>query len=219
MASSGRNDRLRLTAQDGSISDSNRNTNMTTLRVDARFGSSFVPNTYQIRIANQIIMIFPQKDGCGGCWRLKEVGCLTPHTFRQLPSLEDLLPSLSYIMPQSPHNSILLGLLVLVLVAVQCYSLSAPLIQVCQNKDCCKRYQGRIDLYQTIQDLNLDAKVESSGCLSHCGQGPNIEIDGQVVHEITNAATAAVQLELTLGKAVPKLLLAAVQVLEKANGR
>ena len=122
-------------------------------------------------------------------------------------------------MPQSPHKSILLGLLILVIAAVQCSSLSAPHIQVCQNKDCCKRYQGRIDLLQTIHDFNLDAKVESSGCLSHCGQGPNIEIDGQVVHEITNAATAAVQLDLALGKAIPKLLLAAVQVLERANGR
>ena len=128
--------------------------------------------------------------------------------------------ALTHIMPQLSHNSILFGLLNLILVAVQCSSLSAPYIQVCQNKDCCKRYQGRIDLFQTIQDLNhFDAKVESSGCLSHCGQGPNIEIDGQVVHEITNAATAAVQLELTLGKAIPKLLLAAVQVLEKVNGR
>jgi (2Fe-2S) ferredoxin len=122
--------------------------------------------------------------------------------------------------PPPPHKSILLGLLILVLVTGQCSSLSAaPHIQVCQNKDCCKRYQGRIDLFQTIHDLQLDAKVESSGCLSHCGQGPNIEIDGLVLHEITNAATAAVQLELTLGKPIPKLLLAAVQVLEKANGR
>jgi hypothetical protein len=124
-------------------------------------------------------------------------------------------------MPQQPHKSILFGLFILVLVTGQCHSLSAPpLIQVCQNKDCCKRYQGRIDLFQTIHDLQqLDGKVESSGCLSHCGQGPNIEIDGQVVHEITNAATAAVQLELTLGKPIPKLLLAAVQVLEKAKGK
>jgi hypothetical protein len=122
-------------------------------------------------------------------------------------------------MAQPPHKSILLVLLILVLVTGQCCSLSAPHIQVCQNKDCCKRYQGRIDLFQTIHDLQLDAQVESSGCLSHCGQGPNIEIDGQVVHEITNAATAAAQLELTLGKPIPKLLLAAVQVLEKANGR
>jgi (2Fe-2S) ferredoxin len=122
-------------------------------------------------------------------------------------------------MLPSPHKSILLGLLVSVLVTVQCSSLSAPHIQVCQSKDCCKRYQGRIDLFQTIHDFNLDAKVESSGCLSHCGQGPNIEIDGQLFHEITNAATAAVQLEMTLGKAIPKLLLAAVQVLERADGR
>lgn len=130
-------------------------------------------------------------------------------------------------MPQQPHNNqssfLLRLLLILVLATGQCSSLSAAPhnIQVCQNKDCCQRYQGQIDLFQTILDFQLDnAKVESSGCLSHCGHGPNIEIDGQLlIHEITNAATAAVQLEMTLGTPIPKLLLAAVQVLEKATGK
>ena len=104
-------------------------------------------------------------------------------------------------------------------------------IQVCQNKHCCKHYQGRASsLVQTIQDLtlacssdgggdNFQVKVEATGCLSECQHGPNLQIGDQKIAGVSNPAMAAVHLELALGRPTPKLLLAAVQVLEKAHGK
>jgi hypothetical protein len=97
-------------------------------------------------------------------------------------------------------------------------------IQVCQNKHCCKHYQGQsANLVQTIQDLththdeNDYIKVESTGCLSECQQGPNLQIGDQKISGVSNPGIAAAHL-VALDRPTPKLLLAAVQVLEKAHG-
>ena len=46
-------------------------------------------------------------------------------------------------------------------------------IQVCQNKDCCLRFQGRAaNLVQTLRQITtLDVPIEPTGCLSHCDKG------------------------------------------------
>jgi (2Fe-2S) ferredoxin len=96
------------------------------------------------------------------------------------------------------------------------YSLSQPVIRVCQNKHCMKR---NACLLQTISQLAPSASVESSGCLSHCEDGPNMEIeDGStstILTGVADAVTAVVQLEQTLGAPVPKLLVAATKLMEQ----
>ena len=97
-------------------------------------------------------------------------------------------------------------------------------IQVCQNKDCCRRWTLTAPLPETLHDLlppNADSvEVETSGCLSQCGKGPNMCVktreQGEYLQGITNPAMLAVQLEEIAGK-VPAKLLAAVNVMEKAQ--
>ncbi|CAB9507530.1 expressed unknown protein [Seminavis robusta] len=115
-------------------------------------------------------------------------------------------------------------------------------IQVCQNKDCCKRYQqahNSMDLVQTFRDLLAPSTitinssqqqqqpqfvVEASGCLSHCGSGPNVAIitpDGssssnnqETVHNHVETPTSAAAI---LPVEPHPTLLAAVTVMEKAH--
>ena len=61
------------------------------------------------------------------------------------------------------------------------------IIRVCQNKDCRKRFSPRApdgSLVQTVQDLlpadgddSPKISIESSGCLSQCGKGPNVCVE------------------------------------------
>jgi hypothetical protein len=103
--------------------------------------------------------------------------------------------------------------------AVDSLSSPTPRIRVCQNKHCCKRNPN---LLQSISNLlGTAAQVESSGCLSECEKGPNIEIvgninDSKVLNGIDDATMAAVQLELALETTIPKLLIAASKVMERA---
>lgn len=108
-------------------------------------------------------------------------------------------------------------------------------IQVCQNKDCCQRFEGSssTDLVRTLQDLlpshdgdGTVVVVESSGCLSQCGKGPNISVQQAsssssepplLVHGVRDAIRAATELELSCSVPVHSTLLAAVKVLEKAE--
>jgi len=97
-------------------------------------------------------------------------------------------------------------------------------VQVCQNKDCCQRWTLSTPLPETLQDLlppKADSvEIESTGCLSQCGKGPNLciktKMQEQCVHGVINAAMLAVQLGEVDGK-VPSKLLAAVNVMEKAQ--
>jgi hypothetical protein len=108
------------------------------------------------------------------------------------------------------------------------------IIKVCQNKNCCKRNS---DVLQTIHNLvgmsdGVDDKivVESSGCLSQCGMGPNIEVTTKgdkktpptVLNGMTDVQTIAFQLgELSTTMPsfplVPKLLTAASKVIEQSE--
>ena len=96
-------------------------------------------------------------------------------------------------------------------------------VKVCSNKHCCKQFQGKLSLAETLNDLVLPEaagrlKIEPSGCLSNCGKGPNICIaqnGEQVVNGLVNAASAKAQLDLM--DATHSTLLAAVNVMEKAE--
>jgi hypothetical protein len=100
-------------------------------------------------------------------------------------------------------------------------------IQVCQNKDCCRRFQGSASLVDTLYDLippGIAASystVESAPCMSRCETGPNLCIekdDANIdLQDVENAATAAFHLQTTCDIDVPSKLIAAVKVMEKAQ--
>lgn len=65
-------------------------------------------------------------------------------------------------------------------------------------------------------------EVESSGCLSHCGKGPNILIqkgNGQELYygDVVDAASAGAVLEMATDIPVHATLLAAANVMERAS--
>jgi hypothetical protein len=114
-------------------------------------------------------------------------------------------------------------------------ALVSPLvIQVCQNKDCCQRWKMQTPLPYVLQDLlgvGTNASVaaaaaavtiETTSCLSQCGKGPNVVVvsggGGKEWHMqgLCDAASVTAQLD-SLALPVPAKLLAAVQVLEKAQ--
>jgi hypothetical protein len=104
-------------------------------------------------------------------------------------------------------------------------------IQVCQNKDCCRRFQGSASLVDTLHDLippgipAAHTTVESTSCLSRCETGPNlcIQRDGHPdntsidLRGVENAAAAVMHLQATCAIDVPSKLIAAVKVMEKAH--
>mmetsp|Transcript_15536 Transcript_15536/g.38328 ORF Transcript_15536/g.38328 Transcript_15536/m.38328 type:complete len:124 (-) Transcript_15536:1479-1850(-) len=92
------------------------------------------------------------------------------------------------------HTSLSWVLLLLLSTQVHnAQSLSQPVrVRVCQNKHCKKR---NANLKQCVSQLLPEAEVESSGCLSHCNDGPNIEVESgghaTVLNGIQDVATAA----------------------------
>ena len=129
----------------------------------------------------------------------------------------------------------------------EAWSLSSPqqlttrtIIQVCQNKDCCRRYKGSLDLVQTMHVLVPPSQretgmasgtgeefvVKATSCLSHCDKGPNIvfrklngkkEISSKTVNGVEDVTMAAVQLELATGQPPLSILLAAARVMDKTS--
>lgn len=127
-------------------------------------------------------------------------------------------------------NSLLLLLAVTAIALPTAAALSAAAaapqikLRVCQNKDCCQRFQDAYNLVETFQDLvapSTPVLVVSSDCLSQCGKGPNVESIAQkketLHHGIQNAAAAAILLEDLAGAPVSPTLVAAVNVLGKAQ--
>ena len=103
-------------------------------------------------------------------------------------------------------------------------------IQVCQNKDCCQRFQGRAaNLVQTLRQIITTTEaerlpiIESTGCLSHCDKGPNIRMvmsNGMdvVEHGVDSAHAAAAVLELIDSDLkIHPTMLAAWKVMEQAH--
>ena len=104
---------------------------------------------------------------------------------------------------------------------------SAYTVRVCQNKHCCKRNPN---VLQTVHDLlgvspttaAGAASIDSSGCLSHCEHGPNVEVDlgkndNHILNAMEDATMVALRLELALDTSFPKLLVAVAKVLERAE--
>jgi hypothetical protein len=119
-------------------------------------------------------------------------------------------------------------------------------IQVCQNKDCRQRWSLQTPLPEVVHDLlsagnvasttHVPFRVESTGCLSQCGQGPNVCVinasgdSGAAVAAAAGTTGSEVylnglstpiavvsQLEDALSTSIPSKLLAAVTVLERAQ--
>lgn len=102
------------------------------------------------------------------------------------------------------------------------------IVQVCQNKDCCKRwsmtYQRLPEILQDLlpPDVASRVEVETTGCFSLCGKGPNICMKKSGSQEvylngITGPMTLADDLEEHLSIKIPSKLVAAVTVMEKAQ--
>lgn len=114
-------------------------------------------------------------------------------------------------------------------------------IRVCQNQDCRKRWRklsglSGASLPETFRDLLLPSddssiRIEPSGCLSRCGEGPNVQVDVDDnasgasssssvvvfngVNDVVEAAVAVLG-SPPLDIDVPPKLLAAASLTEKA---
>ncbi len=96
-------------------------------------------------------------------------------------------------------------------------------IQVCQNKDCCRNFGSKTsssfyNLPQVLQDLTSEVEVESTGCLSKCNKGPNMQIvqSSDILHRVNDHIQAAAALD-SIGIVIPVQNMAAIAVLEKAT--
>lgn len=121
-------------------------------------------------------------------------------------------------------TSLKLASLSLILSDVLCLKSPAPItIQVCQNKDCCRRFQAQSKLPEVLEDLLDDSvSIQATGCLSHCGKGPNVCIKhlGKAGFRggITNPSLAVLFLEEELQEQpLSTKRIAAVKVLEKGH--
>ena len=109
-------------------------------------------------------------------------------------------------------------------------------ISICQNKDCIKKFKTSSNsdggVIQMMIDLippsNVDdIIINSSGCLSQCGYGPNVCIKSEkersngggerVFHEVKDVQTAAAVLEVGGGIDCPIELMVAVDMIGQAS--
>lgn len=114
-------------------------------------------------------------------------------------------------------------LLIVVYIIPSALSLTTPKIQVCQNKNCVRNFGSTTSSYfytlpQILQDLSPLIEVESTGCLSKCDKGPNMQLTSSsvVLHGVKDHIQAAAALE-ELGLQVSVQNMAAIAVLEKAD--
>ena len=108
-------------------------------------------------------------------------------------------------------------------------------IKICHNKDCTKKGGGEA-LLQTFRDLlpspssldnvypteHVSVSIESAGCLSQCGRGPNVSVmkDGKEEKKyfgVTDATAASAVLEVATGEEYPISLLVAASVISQAE--
>jgi hypothetical protein len=124
------------------------------------------------------------------------------------------------------YNRCLLTYISFLYIVYPCTSLSQSdricTIKVCQNKECLRNFHGRAsNLVQTLRQIT-EFSIESSICLSHCNQGPNICILGNksedIEHRVQTAYAAAVVLESrNPNLRIPPILLTAWKVIEQGN--
>lgn len=114
-------------------------------------------------------------------------------------------------------------------------SSSSPqhIVKICQNKDCRKRFSPRApdgslvdvvrDLFPSSSDNTNSIAVESSGCLSQCGKGPNVcvvEADSgkeRLFFGVDSASTAAAILDVSCDYDPPVDLILAADKIAKAQ--
>ena len=141
---------------------------------------------------------------------------------RQRPSLASLVPLVSACLVANSSPA----------VAFSGKSTSSPqhIVKICQNKDCRKRFSPRApdgSLVDTIRDLmpssSNDIVVESSGCLSQCGKGPNICVlradsgKERLFFGVDSASTAAAILDVSCDYDAPVDLILAADKISKAQ--
>jgi len=142
-----------------------------------------------------------------------------------------------YDLPGLVRNLLVLVPVVLPVLLDWLQPAAALKIGVCQNKNCRKRFRQPINLVQTLEDLFIlpsssdqqqAVEIESSGCLSQCGQGPNVVLresdrGGDVfLCGLEDVASAASRIQAACGDSSsslmpPTVLLAAVKVMQKAE--
>eukprot|EP00984_Skeletonema_dohrnii_P013872 scaffold5804_cov117-Skeletonema_dohrnii-CCMP3373.AAC.9 len=100
-------------------------------------------------------------------------------------------------------------------------------VKVCHNKDCCKKGGGD-NLLRTFRDLvpsddNNQLTIESTGCLSQCGKGPNVCVvkngsDEKMYYDIKDALDASAVLDVATPEAdLPIELLVAASNIHQAE--
>lgn len=101
------------------------------------------------------------------------------------------------------------------------------LIKVCHQKDCVKRGGGE-PLLNTFRDLmgkSSCVTLESSGCLSQCGKGPNafvIDNDGKekLYFSVVDPTTASALLDVATSQEYPiNFLVAATSIVEAERSK
>jgi (2Fe-2S) ferredoxin len=107
------------------------------------------------------------------------------------------------------------------------------IVKICQNKDCHKRFSPHAadgslvdvvrDLFPSSSDNTNTIAVESSGCLSQCGKGPNVcvvEADSRkerLFFGVDSASTAAAILDVSCDYDPPVDLILAADKISKAQ--
>ena len=135
-------------------------------------------------------------------------------------------------MPNTPSSVIfVVAILVSTLRLGSSFGLPATktcVIKVCHNKDCTKKGGGD-HLLNTFRDLIPENEservlIESSGCLSQCGKGPNAVVIGDDNKEklyfgIFDPTDASALLEVATGEEYPiNLLVAAASIVDAEHG-
>ena len=120
------------------------------------------------------------------------------------------------------HTTRVILFLLVILPSVASFGASQKcIVKVCHNKDCCKK-GGGAELLNTFRDLvppdNDQMEIESSGCLSQCGKGPNVCIvknghEEKLYHNIKDGIDASAVLDVVSGVEFPiELLVAATKI-------
>ena len=97
-------------------------------------------------------------------------------------------------------------------------------IKVCQHKNCLKQYT-KGNLVETFKNLinpesTSSISVESCGCLSGCGKGPNVSIqskDENIFGAVEDALAAATLLNSECSYKCDNMLIAACDVMAQAE--
>lgn len=102
-------------------------------------------------------------------------------------------------------------------------------IQVCQSKDCMKQFSSTNydgNLIQMLTDLlppgeAAKIKIESCGCLSNCGRGPNVLVrhdnNERVFNGVQDVQTAAAILDVGVGIDCPIEIMVAIDMMTKVS--